>query len=90
MLTYEDCRRLCDLSEAEIRAIAQHEHIPEIVAAELGAYLVRTPDGERRIRRIIVDDIREAEADGDLQRALGLKLALHHFLKHHPESEPAP
>ena len=84
MLTYEDCIGLCELTEEEIRAISEHEHIPEIVAAELGAYLVRTPEGERKIRRIILDDIRAAEARGDLARGLELKAVLHHFLETHP------
>ena len=43
MLTLEDCIELSDLSEEEILAIAEHEHIPEMVAVELGAYLVHTP-----------------------------------------------
>ena len=49
MLSLEDCLALCDLSEAEVLAIAHHERIPEIAAAELGHYLVRTPAGELRI-----------------------------------------
>ena len=39
MLTYEDCVELSDLTEEEIEAVAQHEHLPEIVALELGSYL---------------------------------------------------
>ena len=84
MLSYEDCVGLSELTEEEIRAISEHEHIPDIVAAELGAYLVTTSDGENRIRRIILDDIRQAESREDLKRALELKAVLHHFMKHHP------
>lgn len=86
MLTYEDCLGLCELTEEEIRAISEHEHIPEIVAAELGAYLVRSPDGEDRIRRIILDDIRDAETRENLKRVFELKAVLHHFLEHHPKN----
>ncbi len=86
MLTYEDCVGLCELTEEEIRAISEHEHIPEIVAAELGAYLVRTSEGESRIRRIILDDIRDAEAREDLKRVFELKAVLHHFLEQHPNN----
>ena len=46
MLTYEDCLGLCDLSEDEIRAIAEHEHLAEIAALELGQYLIHAPDGD--------------------------------------------
>ena len=89
MLTHEDCVGLSGLSEEEIRAISEHQHIPEIVAAELGNYLVKTPEGENLIRRIILDDIRAAEARKDLVRALELKAVLHHFLQTHSRNPPA-
>lgn len=43
MLSLEDCLGLCDLSEDEVLAIAEHERIPEIAAVELGNYLLHTP-----------------------------------------------
>lgn len=36
MLRLEDCLALCDLSEAEVLAIAHHEGLPEMAAVELG------------------------------------------------------
>ena len=45
MLSLEDCLALCELSEDEVLAIAHHEHLPEIAAAELGNYLCHTPEG---------------------------------------------
>ncbi len=30
MLTFDDCLALCELTEEEIDAIAEHEHLPEI------------------------------------------------------------
>ena len=53
MLSLEDCLALCELSEDEVLAIAHHEHVPEIAAAELGNYLIHTPEGEMRIKAII-------------------------------------
>ena len=73
MLRLEDCIALCDLSEDEVLAIAEHEHIPEIAAAELGNYLVHTPDGERCIKAMIRDDIGAAAARGDRTHALALQ-----------------
>jgi hypothetical protein len=87
MLSLEDCLALCDLTEEEVLAIAQHEHIPEIAAAELGNYLVHTPDGEMRIKAIIRDDIAEAAARGDRARQLALKLLLRNFVLQHPRCE---
>ena len=84
MLSLEDCLALCELTEDEVLAIAHHEHIPEIAAAELGNYLVHPPEGERRIKSIIRDDIAEARAVGDRTRELTLKLVLRNFVQHHP------
>ena len=68
MLTFEDCVALAELTAEEVAAIAAHEHVPEIIAAELGNYLVHDPHGVPRIRRIIVDDIAHARARGDTGR----------------------
>jgi len=83
MLTIQDCIELSGLSEEEILAIAEHEHVPEIVAVELGNYLVQTVTGEKRIKAMIVDDMRAARERGDHVHVLKLKLCLRHFLEHH-------
>jgi len=87
VLSLEDCLALCDLSEEEVLAIAHHEHIPEIAAAELANYLVHTPEGEMRIKTIIRDDIAEANGCGDRTRELALKYMLRNFVLHHPDCE---
>lgn len=83
MLTIEDCIELSELSEEEILAIAEHENLPEMVAVEFGAYLVHAPDGEKRIKRMIVDDIEAARARGDYKHAGVLKSVLRHFIQAH-------
>jgi hypothetical protein len=87
MLSIEDCVALSELSEDEVRAIAEHEHIPEIVAAEMGNYLVHTPDGEVRVRAILVDDLCTARDCGNTERVLALKMILKHYLGEHPVAE---
>jgi hypothetical protein len=69
LLTLQDCIELSELTEEEILAIAEHENIPEMVAVELGNYLVHTPSGEKRIKRMIVDDIAHAKETGNLKHA---------------------
>jgi S-ribosylhomocysteine lyase LuxS involved in autoinducer biosynthesis len=83
MLTIQDCIELSELTEEEILAIAEHEHIPAMAALELGNYLVHTPEGERRIKDMIVDDIALARSEGDFRRAATLKLCLQHYVEHH-------
>ena len=83
MLRFEDCLELCELSEEEILAIAEHEHLPEIVALELGDYLMRGPDGELLVSHMFIEDIRAAERRGDLVHAAQLKRTLRHFIEEH-------
>ena len=93
MLTFDDCVALCELTEEEIAAIAEHEHLPMIVAAELGNYLIQEPHGALRVKRIILDDMTAAGRAGDRRHALTLKLVLRHFVERHPECRhrrPAP
>jgi len=87
MISLEDCIELCGLTEEEVLAIAQHEHIPEIVAAELGNYLAHTPEGEQCIKSMILDDIARAAALGDRARSLALKLVARRFIVGHPRCE---
>ena len=87
MLCLEDCLAFCDLSEEEVLAIAQHEHIPEMAAIEFGHYLVHAPDGEMRIKRIILDDVAEAAKRGDRTRELALKMVLRNFVLQHPRCD---
>ena len=84
MLTYEDVIGLCDLTDDEVRAIAQHEHIPDIVAAELGNYLVHTEDGLARLKMMIVDDIAEAKRTNNHRDLMRYKAVLLHFTENHP------
>ncbi len=83
MLTLQDCIELSELDEAEILAIAEHEHIPEMVALEMGNYLVHSPEGERRIKRMIVDDIDAARERHDRREVVRLKAVLRHFVTEH-------
>lgn len=83
MLTLEDCVELSELTEEEILAIAEHEHLPEMIAVEMGNYLTHTASGEKRIKRMICDDMEDARAKGDLHRVTMLKMVLKHFVEHH-------
>jgi DNA repair protein RadC len=88
MITLEDCIGLSGLTEEEVLAIAEHEHLPEIAAAALAQYLLSQEHGSDKVRDMIVDDIQQAQRSGDKQHVLTLLHVLHHFLKTHPEAEP--
>jgi hypothetical protein len=83
MLSYEDCVAFCALSEDEITAIAEHEGIPELAAAELGSALLQRPDGVARIRAMIADDIATAQRRRNFIRSTELKSVLRQFVATH-------
>ena len=85
MISLEDCIGLCGLTEAEVLAIAEHEHIPEIAAAALASYLLHERHGSEKIRDMIRDDIRDALDRKDTAHASELVAALRHFMADHPE-----
>ena len=89
MITLEDCIGLCGLTEEEVLALAEHEHLPEIAATALAQYLMSRGHGSDKVRDMIIDDIRQAERAGDKQHVLTLLHVLHHFLVTHPEATPS-
>lgn len=86
MLTFDDCQAFSGLSKREIDAIAEHEHIPAIIAAEMAHYLCQNAEGECCIRRFILEDIAAAEARGDQRHAVELNAVLQHFVDTHPRA----
>lgn len=85
MLGLQDIIGMCDCTKEEIQAIAEHEHLPDAIATELAEYLVHTEDGVPKIRSILIDNMHNAERDGDQEQAGKLKLVLKHFIATHPD-----
>lgn len=85
MLTLEDCLGLCELDEEEILAIAEHEHVPEIVALEMAQYIVHLPEGTLAIKRMILEDIQHAKESNNEGHAEVLEKVFKHFIVNHPE-----
>jgi hypothetical protein len=84
-ITREDIIGMCGLDDDEVAAIAEHEHVPEVIAAALADYLLHEQRGAAAIRRMIKDDIRGAIDRGDREHAALLFKALHRFVAHHPQ-----
>ena len=84
MLCLEDCLDFCDLSAEEVEAIAEHEHIPTIVAAEMGCELLKTDDGVARLHDMILDDIEIALQHGHVAHANELADTYRRFRGAHP------
>lgn len=84
MLSLEDCLEFCDLEQDEVAAIAEHEHVPTIVAAELGCELLKSEAGVARLHTMILDDIQVALARGHTEHAGELVSTYRHFQHAHP------
>jgi hypothetical protein len=84
MLTLRDCLELSELTDDEVRLIAEHEHIPEIVAAELGNELLHSQDGVTTIKAYILDCVEHARCAGDLDKADALYSIYCRFDVTHP------
>ena len=85
MLTMTDIIGLSDLSAAEIAAVAKHEHVPEVIACEIGSYLIQAPGGTRRLEVMLADEACRARARGDTVYALQLQDVLDRFWQLHSD-----
>lgn len=89
MISIEDCVAFSGLSEDEVLAIAEHEHVSEAVACGMAQYLCRDHRGREQVRDMIIEDIRKAQQQGQSAHVKELLHVLHHFLRTHPEERPA-
>lgn len=84
MLCIEDCLEFCDLDQDEVAAIAEHEHVPVIVAAEIGCELLKSDEGVVKLHTMILDDIEIALEHGRMEHANELAATYRHFVSAHP------
>lgn len=90
MLSLQECLDFSDLSEEEVEAIAEHEHVPEIVAAEIGNTLLKTKAGICLIKLYLLENIEHARSLGQFDKAKRLDALYRRFHYEHPGAEPAP
>jgi hypothetical protein len=85
MISFVDICGLCGLDLDQIEAIGEHEHLPDVAAAALASYLLRSRHGLETVRTMIVDDVRLALTRGKKRHAQELIMALRHLYEQHPE-----
>ena len=86
MINEDDILDMTCLTRAEIDAIAEHEHLSQVEAAEIGDYLMHIHHGPQKVQAMICDDIRDALHKRDLAHARALYQTLHEFVALHPEA----
>jgi len=84
MLSFQDLIDYCDLDRGEIDAIAEHEHIPVTVAAEMSEFLLCTPDGVCRLHSMIIENMQQALDAGHFEHVQELAKTYEHLQRTHP------
>ena len=84
MLSIQDVIDYCDLDRGEIEAIAEHEHIPVTIAAEMSEALLCTPDGVCRLHSMIIENMQEALEAGHYEHVQDLATIYQHLQRTHP------
>ena len=84
MLSIQDVIDYCDLERGEIEAIAEHEHIPMAVAAELSQVLLCSQDGVCRLHTMIVENMQNALEAGHYAHVQELVNTYEHLQRTHP------
>jgi len=84
MLSIRDCLDYCDLTEAEVELIAEHEGIPDVAAAQMACGLVQTPEGVLLLTNYMQDLIERATERGELEEAERAKGLCARFMADHP------
>jgi hypothetical protein len=86
MISIDDCIAFSGLTQEEVNAIGEHEHVLPAVAAAVASSILRAEAGPLEICEMIVDDIRAAMSGRHVRHAAELLAALRHFMAAHPEA----
>lgn len=84
MLSIQDVLDYCDLDRGEIEAIAEHEHIPMTIAAEMSEALLCTPEGVCQLHVMFLENMQHAIEAGHIEHVKELAAAYEHLQRSHP------
>jgi len=84
MLSLIDCLDFIDLDRATIEVIAEHQHLPSVVAAELGDKLIASAKGIYQIHEMHRDLIEKVARTGHLEREKELRTIYAAFTRKYP------
>jgi hypothetical protein len=84
MISIQDCIDYSDLTEDEVRTIADHEHVPFEFAAQLACCLAQTTEGTDVLRCLLTKAVSDAAESPREEALLLAQRALQQFLRNHP------
>jgi len=68
MLTLQDCIGLSGLTSEQVEAIADHEHLDMILAAEWAETVLDRPNGQTIVEHILIEEISFCRDHGCIDR----------------------
>jgi len=88
MLSLDDCLEFSNCSHDEIDAIAEHEHVPDVVAAEIGNMLLKSSAGVCLLKLYMIENIEHAYERRQYDKAMQLETLYRRFDRDHPGASP--
>ncbi len=85
MLTLQEIIDFAEIERAQLDAISELEHVPEVVAAEMAQELVRSPRGVYRLHLLFLDAIERAEYRCSRERVRRLEGLYQDFCRRFPK-----
>jgi hypothetical protein len=84
MLTLQDCIGFSGLTPDQLEAIADHEHLDMIIAAEWAEVTLDKPEGEELVERMLAEEIDRCASHHKDEALRRYQAGLEEFHKQHP------
>ncbi len=85
MISIKDCLDYSDLTEDEVSAIAEHEHLPYACAAQMACGLAQSEAGTEVLRCLLKNAVCDAGGCGHAEALRLAQRAYAQFITNHPE-----
>ena len=85
MLSLHDCLGLSRLTPDQIEAIADHEHLDMIPAAEWAEWVLDRPNGTVIVQCMLTDQVAHCQAHGHIDRGRRYQSGLDDFIRRRDE-----
>jgi hypothetical protein len=84
MISLDECIGMSGLQEEEVAVVAEHEHVPLMIAAELAQTLLETPKGLYRLHGMFQDRLAVLAAGRDRAKERQIANLYAQFRVRHP------
>jgi hypothetical protein len=76
LITLNDLVGFTELTDADVRAIARHEHVTVLEAIRMGCRMMQSSGGQKAVIDFLKDDLQTASTHGDRQMISEIEASL--------------